>query len=442
MSDLRVGADRVDITPRVPIALAGFAARAELGPATQVSAPLRLRTLTFATGDRRDGPGHDASGRAVLIGADLLWWGSDTADRLRSEISARYGIPTDAILLHATHTHSGPQTSHRFVPLLGEADQSYIDRLCSTAVDSVGRALAASTAVTVERASAPAGLGVDRRWARTRGEVPRVAVDDDATVVRFRRGKETVALLVHYACHPVVHHANAVSSDFCGAAMDELERRHAGAVALYAQGCCGDVNPDAYDDEGRFRDGDQAAVRSLGERLADRVDAALAGECVALDAVSVAGGSWTVELPVDGPPSPIQLRERADEPGLLGQWARLLLADPDRLTSTVPVVFSRLRIASGLTLLGMSAEPVSAYGLQVKADSGGAVLPLGYTNGMTGYLVTAQQLAEGGYEPAEAPYYFGMPGPLAPKAEQLLRDALHSATTRLAQPHLGSPRPK
>jgi hypothetical protein len=45
---LWIGTDRTDITPHQPVPLAGFAARATLGPASSVRAPLQLRTLAFA----------------------------------------------------------------------------------------------------------------------------------------------------------------------------------------------------------------------------------------------------------------------------------------------------------------------------------------------------------------------------------------------------------
>lgn len=428
-----LGTDRTDITPARPVPLAGYAARDGLGPATRILAPLRLRTLAF---------GADASaggGRAVLLVADLLWWGTDVADQVRAELSRRYGLEPDAVFLHATHNHSGPQLSERFVPLLGEPDTAYLDQVSAAASAGVGRALASMSRVTVERSTARARLGVDRRSARTAGSLPPSAVDDEATVVRFRAGATARAFLVHFACHPVVHHGNAVTSDFAGAATDRLEAAHPGSVAAYLQGCCGDVNPDLYRPDGVFCDGGQAEVDRFGARLSDAIEQALdrtprasTGSAEALHSKGLAGRAlaWrgrTVRLPVARVPSAGELREQVNEPGVLGQWARLLLDDPQRLEPTVPVRLSLLRIAEGLTLLGMSGEPVGSYGRQVKAESAGAVLPLGYTNGMTGYLVTARQLTEGGYEVDEAPYYFGLPSPPAPAAEGVLRAALRTA---------------
>ncbi|TDC54408.1 hypothetical protein E1212_02930 [Jiangella ureilytica] len=409
MSNLLLGVDRADITPGRPVPLAGFAARAGMGPATGTAAPLRLRTLAFG--------GHDGGERAVLVSADLLWWGFDTAERVQAELTRRYGLPASAVLLHATHTHSAPQVSRRFVPSIGAVDDAYVDQVCAAAADGVGRALAALRPVTIDRFADRAAIGHDRRAARSPSTVPRSSVDPAVTVLRLTGPDGVAALLVHHACHPVVHRGNRVTPDFAGVAMDLLERRYPGAVAVYAQGCCGDVDPLPS-----WGSADSAAVE-----LADAVTRALGGTRIAVGPAGLRTERTTVGLPLRPAPTAAELRELTGDDGVRGEWARLLLSDPGRARTAAPVVLSSLRLAADLQLLGMSGEPVSAYGRRVAVLSGGATLPLGYTNGMTGYLVTARQLAQGGYEADEAPYWFGLPGPFAPAAEEVLHRALATA---------------
>lgn len=430
---LSAGVDRVDITPSVPIALAGFAARTDDGPARRVLAPLRLRSLVL---------GDDHGTKVAFVSADLLWWGDDTVALVRHAAAKRLDIAPDAIVLHATHNHSGPQTSRRFTALLGEPDAAYTNQLVEAVVRSIGRALSSPVPVSVERAATTSDLGVNRRSARDGGVVPE-PIDREVTVVRFAaHDGHTIAMLVHFACHPVVHHGNAVTSDFAGATMDALERAEPGVVALYAQGSCGDVNPDRYDGT-EFRDGGQADIDEMGARLASAVTTALASGTTTVGTPRLAVTHHEVELPTTNRLSRQELLIMADPTsfsrnevgspminagtgvdGLVGQWSRLLLSDPDRQSGPVLVRATRLGIADDLALVGLSGEPVSAYGLHVKRVAGGRALLLGYTNGMTGYLVTARQLAEGGYEADEAPYYFGMPAPFAPEAEDVLTAAL------------------
>ena len=46
--------------------------------------------------------------QALMISATVCLINSDLSDEILSEISSRYGIPKQNCLLHATHTHSGP----------------------------------------------------------------------------------------------------------------------------------------------------------------------------------------------------------------------------------------------------------------------------------------------------------------------------------------------
>ena len=416
---MQLGVARVDITPEPPVPLAGFASRASLGPATGVARPLHLRVLAFA-----DARGHPA---AVFAVADLLYWGPDVAADVRARVAARFAIPDQAVVLHATHTHSGPQVSRRFTPLLGAPHPPYLRRLGPAVVAAVDEAFGNAEPVTVRRGEAPCRLATNRRIARVGGPDAKAAVDPTVTVVRFDSSAGRVkGLLAHFACHPVVTHANTVSADFAGAAMDAVEQRlPPGAVAAYAQGCCGDLNPDRYVD-GDFVDGDESDVHACGVRLADAVGAAL-GEAGPAATVAVETSRSVVELPVEPVPDEATLHDLRGRPGVVGEWAALLASDPERRWSTVSMELSLLRLSSDLVLLGMSAEPTSAYGRWVKERYAGRVLPLGYTNGMFGYLVTDAELDGGGYECVEAPLYFAMPGPLARGAEGVARAGIEAA---------------
>ena len=105
-------------------------------------------------------------------------------------------------------------------------------------------------------------------------------------------------------------------------------------------------------------------------------------------------------------------------------------------------------MARGLVLLAANAELVVEYGLYAKKLAAGGVrdreiaagedasgssgrgtlrvLPMGYTNGMIGYIPTAAQIAEGGYESFWSTPYFLLPSPLSPAAERIVKQSLHA----------------
>lgn len=417
---LQLGVASADITPRWPVPLAGFAFRAGQGPARNVARPLRLRVLAL---------GESGCVAAVFVSADLIWWGHPLVDTLRSRIAERLAMSPAAVVLHATHGHSGPQTAHGHVPLLGEPDQGYLDHLAALTLTAVTRAARRLAPVTVERAHAECGIGVNRRGAR-HGRIrmlpnPAGPVDPEVTVLRFRGpAGDSRALLVHFACHPVVAGANEVSSDFAGAAMDLLERDlPPGAVAVYAQSCCGDVNPDLHDGMD-FRHGGEPEVAEFGGRLAAAVRRGLATGAKPVRDLGIAAAESTVDLPLRALPDRRALVAAATADGVDGQWARLRLADGHPPRQTVGLRLTAVRLAGDLVLLGFGAEPTTGYGEHTKREFAGRVLPLGYTNGMFGYLVTAAEAVAGGYEAVDSYRYFGMPAPLAPTAERRVKDAV------------------
>ncbi len=80
----------------------------------------------------------------------------------------------------------------------------------------------------------------------------------------------------------------------------------------------------------------------------------------------------------------------------------------------------RLDLARNLGLLTFNAEMVIAYGLHTKQVSRGRLLPVGYSNGMIGYVPTRLQIDEGGYESAEAFRYYGQPAAFDGAVEEIV----------------------
>src|SRR5687768_5854445 len=100
---LKLGTAKVDITPVKPLPLAGFMHR--IGDFASISLRLYARIFFFQTEDTLG-----ETQKALFISADLIWWGSERIASLNDQIRKRWGIEKNSIILHATHTHSGPQT--------------------------------------------------------------------------------------------------------------------------------------------------------------------------------------------------------------------------------------------------------------------------------------------------------------------------------------------
>ncbi|MCS7460978.1 neutral/alkaline non-lysosomal ceramidase N-terminal domain-containing protein [Paenibacillus doosanensis] len=419
-SPIKLGSAKTDITPAKPVPLAGFAHRQ--GPFEHIARPLFARIHAF---ERTDGSGHTAS--ALLVSADLIWWGSDLVEKLVPKIKERWGFHT--VLLHATHTHCGPQTSGRFTDALGRPDAEYIADLEQRLFEGIGRALRTMEPVTIERGAGQCRIGVNRRK-NVGGKIAMAPdvngpVDPAVTVIRFRAsGGAVKALFVHYTCHPTTTGDNEISSEYCGAALERIEQAlGGGAVGAFLQGCCGDIRP-ALVSGGEFYRGCRMEVERFGSWLSEEV---LRVSSLPMRQLAPAGlGSRTVELPLpfESVPASEELEAEARQTDIYGERARLLLREPQCRQESIPLEITRLDLAEELSLVAFNAEMVADYGRFVKEASFGKALPLGYTNGMIGYVPTEEQLVQGGYEARDSVPYFGLPSPFHPRTEGVIRSAI------------------
>ncbi|WNQ11897.1 neutral/alkaline non-lysosomal ceramidase N-terminal domain-containing protein [Paenibacillus aurantius] len=413
---LLLGTARMEITPPMPVPLAGFAGRS--GSYERVDQRLYARIWLWETAEQTP------LRRAVLVQADLIWFGQEVAPGLIRAIAERWDIPEAAVILHASHTHGGPQTSDCLHPWLGKADPAYLAFLEGQIQEGIERAGRSKEAVSLERGRGECRIGINRRkfinGVMEMAPNPDGPTDPEVTVIRFVTGSGgTKGIWFHYACHPTTTADNAVSSDFSGAAMEQLEEAWGGVPASFLQGCCGDVRPALFR-EGHFYRGGPAEVKQLGTALAEEVQRVLEGPMERLEPASLEARRVTIPLPYERYPDAEELAKAEQEEGPQAEWSRLLASGRSPSGRTAPMHVSVLEIAEGLMLASMNAEVVGEYGRLIKERFRGTVLPLPYSNGMIGYVPTAAQLAEGGYEADRSGVYFGMPSPFHPSVEAIL----------------------
>lgn len=421
---LLLGTAKVDITPSQPVPLAGFAHRT--GLFEHIAHPLYTRIHCLS---QTDESGLETT--ALLVSADLIWWGSDVAKKLIPELKARYGFQT--VLLHATHTHSGPQTSSCFTDALGRPDPGYLKELEHKLLAGIEQALHNKEPVAMERGIGQCRIGVNRRKEIDEHieMAPNIQgpVDSEVTVIRFRtRAGRTKGLFVHYTCHPTTTGDNEISSEYCGVAMDRIEQALGDdVVSAFLQGCCGDIRPELILDDTFYR-GHRMEVDRFGSWLSEEVQRISSLPMIELTPVELKSRTIAVPLSFQTVPSVDELTIQADQKDIYGERARLLLRQPERLQDSIPLEMTRLDLAEGLSFVTFNAEMVVSYGLRVKEASQGTMLPMGYTNGMIGYVPTAEQLVQGGYESRDSVPYFGLPSPFAPQTESTIYSALSQLT--------------
>ena len=257
---LLAGVAQVDITPPPGEMMWGYSNRPQ--PATGKLDPLMARVLVLACGDVR----------AAIVTLDL---GRTPEDSLLADLRERTLSKHDLgdLFVTASHTHAAPTLEsldgkpNAYGPTVIEAIDRAIDEAAAKLVPvqlGVGRG-------TVDiahnrRHFLPDGR-VAMQWRNAEHE-PTSPVDKEFVVIRLDRADgKPLAVLLHYACHPVVLGPDNLefSADFVGEACRQVEE-NVGAPCLYLQGGCGNINP--YVDKTPCADGGTDLMRRMGQTLA------------------------------------------------------------------------------------------------------------------------------------------------------------------------------
>ena len=415
---LHFGAAAADITPPVGIAMGGYWGRRS--GATHIRDRLMAKALVC---------GQDAA-RIALIAVDLVGLDADVVRGIRERVALATGIEGAAIMVCASHTHSGPLT----FPFrgMGCIDGDYLEQVADAVVEVVVAAAADSRPGRLYYARPEVQIGINRRELHPQGtrigQNPAGPVVPYAHVLRFVAADGTGATLFNHACHPVVlgHNNLQISGDFAGAAVRHIEEQ-TGDEALFVNGACGDVNP-------RGTNGSFADVEALGQELGQAVlegrDAA-----VPLDASAIRWAHEQLDLPLQPPPS----RWRAEVEQLKGHLrARLARSSEVSKAQLAWAVAMREWVQAGaerprvqpfemqvlalgeMVLLGLEGEIFARYQLDLEAAHGPAVL-CGLANGCIGYVPTADEYMRGGYEIDLAYKFYPSVQMIASASESLIR---------------------
>ncbi len=224
---LEAGTEQQDITPDVargPVWLAGFGQGRR---ATGVHDPLEVRALALRCGLRK----------VVLVAADLIGLFHEEIGAAREALRGLPGFDHVAILVAATHTHSGPDTLGLWgpKPMTRGVDDAYLRRIRQAVVAAAVQAVARLRPARLYAAQ------VDASDLLTRSRLPRVT---DGTLTALRLDavdtRAPIATVTTWGAHPEVltRDNSLVSADFPHWVRQTMEVG-AGGLALYFCGAIG-----------------------------------------------------------------------------------------------------------------------------------------------------------------------------------------------------------
>lgn len=251
---LLVGYGKVNITPEMNVPLAGYG-----NTDKRISRGFYdyLYATCFAVTDQ-DG------NTAILFGIDMTGTGVTLYEKARQEISKKYEIPMESIVISASHTHSAPdmgQTAVETIPKWAPQLQALLVKCADMAMADRAPADLYTTMTMTEN------LNFVRRYKISDGtvcgyiswinlfhyEVVGYESEPDRSLrlLKFDREEKPDIMVANFQTHP--HRGGSatnylMTADIVGAFRDKVEEA-LGYQVVYFTGAAGNINPSSIIDE-------------------------------------------------------------------------------------------------------------------------------------------------------------------------------------------------
>jgi len=411
-----VGVARIDVTPKGPIRLNGYAVRKT--ESIGVAQKLWAKALAI---------GADVQDPAVLITVDNCVVPGKLTDEVARRLGEKAGIRRERFVVCASHTHAGPclagaapfifaePTPPEHQARIDQYTEQFTDRLEKVALD----ALAARRPGRLAWAQGRVGFAANRRKLKDNqwvgfGVNPDGPVDHDLPVLSVTDPDGGLrAVLVNYACHATTVKSYKVHGDWPGSAQEAIEANHPGATAMVSIGCGADANPQPFD---------EAEVDRHGKAIADEVERLLAGPLRPVRGLPECRLKQ-IRLPLGELPSRAQWEKQATGNDRPAYYARIVLERLDRGVeppTSFPYTIQTWAFGDDLGMVFLSGEVVVDYSLRLKRELGDDLWVTAYANDVPCYVASRRVIGEGGYEVDGSMPTFDKPTRLALGTEDLI----------------------
>lgn len=445
---IEVGLAARDITPPVPYRMGGyFTERLSTG----VKDPLLAKAMVVRQGGRG----------AALVFCDLVAIDADVSRRARQLVEQLAGIPSERVVVAATHAHTGPLYAgalrdhfhERAIEQHGHDPHETADypgtlarRIARAVVDA---AESARPAQLVVGSAHQEGLSYNRRFVMEDGSVrfnpgvnnpnivePAGPIDPEVNFLLVRdrvlqegqTGQPRGSLTV-FPLHLDTVGGTEYSADYPLYLQRRLRERFGpGFLSLFGAGTCGDINHINVQSERRLQT--ELIGNTLGETIVNAFDG--------FRPVEVPGLAFRRAV-VDAPRQRYSEAERAEAREMMQRVAdgsvpfldrvrAYKIVDLQRFGDTIPLEVQAIRLGDDTAVVALPGEVFVELGLAIKDAS-----PFEHTfvielaNRNVAYIPTERAFEEGSYEVVNSRVAKGAGEMLVEQAGELL-DELHAGS--------------
>jgi hypothetical protein len=424
------GIAKVDITPKEPMFMSGYANRTH--PAEGTLTKLWAKAIVLNISQKNDT-------RIVLVTLDLLGIDRELSQRIRNRISKTHklSVTNSQVHLACSHTHTGPIVAGNLRPmhymLLNEQAQQqvddYADFLETSVASAVAEAFKNSRYCELSYGIGKATFAVNRRN-NPEPEVPGLReagklvgpLDHDVPVLiawepnRDSTKRKPYAVVFGYACHATVLSFYQWSGDYPGFAQIEVEKELPNCIAMFWAGCGGDQNP--------LPRRSVELAQQYGKRLGQAVTKVVKGETKNL-AMTVHRSYEEIDLPLGKLPTREELEQRAQSKNKYEQSRSKhllkVLERDGKLSQTYPYPIGKWVLGEEVEWIFLGGEVTVDYSLRLKLESKAkSTWVTAYADDVMAYIPSRRVLREGGYEGARSMIYYGLPTTWAPEIEEII----------------------
>jgi len=368
---------------------------------------------------------NDNSTKVCLLGFDLIGIEYTTCTDIKERIEKVTGIPSENIVMWATHTHSGPDTGMRMYQGTEDLINAYLEDMVAKVVAGVTKANEKYEEVVLKAGkTSVTDLSFNRRLTKKDGSVvmnfeeferkditgTTGPIDNELiTLSAWDNNDKLFAVLVNFTLHPaiLVSYKWLISRDFINYLDQYLADNYGNQVlALFANGAEGNVNHLNYQDPDQLRNFEEA--ERVGKKLGAYVNDSIKDSSVLDGKIRFTSGKVTLPL-----------REITIEEKL---WADMVLErDKDLVEDMLDGIPDKTyaKMIKGMlvrtdkecetVLQGMAihnfafvtfpGEVYVEFGLKVKMLSPYKnTMVIGLANGQVGYIPMKEAFSQGGYE--------------------------------------------
>ncbi len=410
---MKIGVGKRTLPSPIGEYLGGFASRTE--PCKGVLDDLFVKAALF----------KDRGNTFLIVSLDVVCLNTALSDEIRQMICSSFGIKTESILLATSHTHSGPEirTGFKWLPDFRSCTPGYISQVKECILESVELALSDLEEVHLFYGIGQSDIGVNRRLPLNGkiifGPNPQGPVDKDVPVIKGVVEDGTIkVILFSYACHPSAMASSFATTDYVGAAYRLIERT-LGTTALFLQGFGGNIKTDITEGK-KFKEAEYEGVIALGERLGREVIKACNSPMDEIEP-NLYSASVKVSIPFSRIPDNEEIEEKLKNGNIYEKSWAASIKDERILPKHIDMEIQRIDLGTELSILALSAEPVIEYlPLLRNIVTNMRIVPIGYSNGVIGYVGVSEHYKEGGYEVEGWYIHYLYPSPFAPQIQDII----------------------